>query len=313
VATDELSDGSTLAPSCRCRRLITLAGAVPATNVRTDRCLGRRRPRGILSGLNTGASLLASAATDIHPMDLDTQRRFYDEAHLHNELRFPMQDYPEFVRRLKIAPDARVDVLDVCSGQGFFFEALNRLVPTATMTGVDFSSTARAKAASRVPAARFVDVDVETFNLETQFDYIVNLGSLEHLLHPDLCIQQMARHLRPSGKALILVPNSYYLGTVFKVMRYGESDDQEDQLIVNMRLRREWERLLDENGLEVMGVEAYNGDHHIAWYFRREDPRVPGPFEASWRAVLDTFIKPFIPLDLCHCFIFTCRRSPSFE
>ncbi|MEX1018676.1 MAG: class I SAM-dependent methyltransferase, partial [Litorilinea sp.] len=89
------------------------------------------------------------------------------------------------------------------------------------------------------------------------FDYVVNLGSLEHFLDPALAVQEMARVLKPGGKAALLVPNSHHLRALYNVWKYGDiiSDLQEYERFAT---RGEWERLLAANGLPVISAHKYD-------------------------------------------------------
>ena len=66
-------------------------------------------------------------------------------------------------------------------------------------------------------------------------------------------------------------------------------------------------------GHAVQAAEAslrgYNGEHHIAWYFQRPDGTITDR-ERHWRSILNTFVKPIIPLNLSQCFVYFLRRQP---
>jgi len=70
----------------------------------------------------------------------------------------------------------------------------------------------------------------------------------------------------------------------------------------------EWKSLFLEGGLDVLGVQGYNGEDHIAWYFERKNGQAPEA-EQHWRILLDTFVKPLIPLNLSQCFVIFLKRQ----
>jgi hypothetical protein len=119
----------------------------------------------------------------------------------------------------------------------------------------------------------------------------------------------MRRIMRPTGKAMVIVPNAYYLGTVWRVMAYGEADDQGQEGVTDFRTINDWTAMMKTAGFDITGLRGYNGEHHIAWYFKRPDGVITDR-ERSWRAFLNTFVKPAIPLNLSQCFVYFLRRQP---
>jgi SAM-dependent methyltransferase len=242
----------------------------------------------------------------------DTARQeAYDRLHRDAELRFPLEDYPTFVDWLAVPDRGRgFTLVDIACGQGFFLAEAARLLPELTLHGVDFSSVALGKARSRVSSAAFHQSPAEQLPLpDASVDYCVNLGSLEHFADPMAALADMRRVMRPSAKAMVIVPNAYYLGTVWRVMTYGDADDQGQPEVTDFRTVNAWSMIIKDAGFDVTGVRGYNGEHHIAWYFHRPDGVITER-ERQWRAILNTFLKPLIPLNLSQCFVFFLRRQP---
>jgi SAM-dependent methyltransferase len=242
----------------------------------------------------------------------EEQRRqqAYNELHRHDELRFPKEDYPAFCDWLNIPRGgAGLRLLDIACGQGFFLEAAAVAAPELQLSGVDFSSVALELAARRAPRAELqLGSAYELPYLDEQFDYCVNLGSMEHFDAPERAVGEMARVLKPTGKAMVIVPNQYYLGSIWRALAYGESEEQGQEGLTHFRTTQEWKRLFLENGLDVLGIQGYNGEDHIAWYFKRPDGRLTDA-ERQWRLMLNTFVKPLIPLNLSQCFVVFLRRQ----
>jgi SAM-dependent methyltransferase len=244
-------------------------------------------------------------------VDESDREGLYDRLHEEAELRFPLEDYPTFHRWLDVPGDGSgLTLLDIACGQGFYLAAAAAASPALTLHGLDFSQVALDKAGARARRVTWHKGSAEGLPFEEAvFDYCVNLGSLEHFEDPLPALVEMRRVLKPDGKALVIVPNAYYLGTVWRVMAYGDADDQGQEGVTTFRTINEWTGVMREAGFDVTGIRGYNGEHHIAWYFQRPDGRITDR-ERSWRAVLDTFVKPLIPLNLSQCFVYTLRRQP---
>jgi len=243
-------------------------------------------------------------------MASDTREATYDRLHREAELRFPLEDYPIFHQWLDIPNQGRgLALVDIACGQGFFLSEAQRLSPELQLHGVDFSQVGLDKAAARVRATWHKAAAESLPFADASVDYCVNLGSLEHFANPVAALVEMRRIMRPTGKAMVIVPNAYYLGTVWRVMAYGEADDQGQEGVTDFRTINDWTAMMKTAGFDITGLRGYNGEHHIAWYFKRPDGVITDR-ERSWRAFLNTFVKPAIPLNLSQCFVYFLRRQP---
>jgi len=240
------------------------------------------------------------------------RQSIYDALHLEDELRFPVEDYPDFFDWLNVPEDARgMRLLDIACGQGFFLAAAERANTTLELHGVDFSTVALNFARTKLSRTELHQDSVYAMPFEEEtFDYIVNLGSLEHFDQPERALSELHRVLKPTGKAMIIVPNQYYVGSIWKALAYGEPEDQGQDGVTTFRTINQWRRLFLTSQLDVLGVDGYNGVDHIAWYFRRKNGVITDQ-ERSWRLILDVFVKPWIPLNLAQCFVFYLRRQPT--
>jgi ubiquinone/menaquinone biosynthesis C-methylase UbiE len=235
----------------------------------------------------------------------------YNTLHRTDPLRFPLEDYPIFYSWLNIPGDGKgLRLLDIACGQGFFLEAVEKGGSKLEVHGVDFSKIAIEKARERVRSAKVQLGSAYALPYpDKYFDYCVNLGSLEHFDLPENALQEIHRVLHPAGKTMVIVPNQYYLGTIWKVLAYGEGEDQGQEGITHFRTINSWTSLFLRNKLDVVGVRGYNGEDHIAWYFKRQEGKITEE-EILWRTILNTFVKPWIPLNLSQCFVFFLRRQP---
>jgi len=245
------------------------------------------------------------------PMTDKRMQAAYDSLHQESDLRFPLQDYPHFFDWLNLPCDsASLSLLDIACGQGFFLEAAEQRTQHVRLEGVDFSSVGLAKARARLTRSHLVAGSAYDLPYPSEtFDYVVNLGSLEHFTDPTAGLKEMGRVLKMNGKGLVIVPNRYYLGNLWRVYAYGEEDDQGQEGLCQFNTVRGWERHIKAAGLDPVCVRGYNGEDHIAWYFKRRSGTVAPP-ELMYRELLDTFVKPAIPLNLSQCFAFFVRRQP---
>ena len=180
-------------------------------------------------------------------------------------------------------------LLDIaCGGGHLLAEAENAGLHTV---GVDISKVALQIAKEKAQRSRIICGDGEALPFRDEFfDYAINLGSLEHFIDPQLALREMARVLKRDGVALILLPNSYFLMTVWNVLRNGDPGRTTDQAIDRLATREEWRNLIEENGLRVRKI----------WKYNYKSPKASLKYK---------IIRPFIPLNLSYCFLFSCVRA----
>ena len=109
--------------------------------------------------------------------------------------------------------------LDAGCGDGRFLAALSALGPVPSrVVGVDIADSILATARQAVHAAG-VDAELVRGNLERlplgdgEFDLVVSIQVLEHLLDPAAGVRELARVLRPGGTLLLSTDNRRSLVT----------------------------------------------------------------------------------------------------
>lgn len=195
-------------------------------------------------------------------------------------------------------------LLDISCGEG-------TLVCRASARGVEAYGIDLAEAAVRIAYREGLATGKSSFAVaagehlpyaDASFDYVTNIGSLEHFVDVVAGVREMARVLRPNGIALVLVPNLFsLLHNVYEVWRKGRVVD-DGQPLQRYATRHDWEQLLSTNGLAVSRTIKYEREwprsrSDLVWYLRHP------------KALVRLMFSPFVPLNLANCFVFLCCRG----
>ncbi|MDO8750289.1 MAG: class I SAM-dependent methyltransferase [Dehalococcoidia bacterium] len=117
-------------------------------------------------------------------------------------------------RNLDALPTDRV--LEVGCGAGNIIEGID-----ARIVGVDLSSHLLSKAKKRLPSGtvELVRADGEAVPFQDHsFDRVICSEVLEHVLHPENVIAEIARLLKPGGTAVITIPNEAKIDMAKRLM-----------------------------------------------------------------------------------------------
>lgn len=186
-------------------------------------------------------------------------------------------------------------LLDVACGDGSFLAvAVQRGLEAH---GIDLSAVAIGNARANVPKAKFLVGDGQDLSYDdSSFDVVTCLGSLEHFPSPERGAAEIARVLRPNGRAVVYVPNLFFLGHVWFGLRYGvQPSEGGQQFSETFRSSQGWAELLEESGLRVLRWEVWNKIH--------ETEKVGRLTMFLW----NTFER-FLPRNGGYCFAFVCEK-----
>lgn len=218
-----------------------------------------------------------TSSDPVDPHSLRSQADAYDSLYRKS----PFEDRPALYEWVVGLAGVRVGdaVLDIGCGIG------GGLVATANAGGapfgVDLSQEALHRARARVRTAHLCQGDGARLPFPSkQFRTVLNLGNLEHFLNLAGGITEMRRVLTDDGRAWILLPNLFYSGAVWRVIRTGYGPDHH-QPIDRFATRREWKELLESHGLEVVRSWPYHKGKwwkrllpsNLAWHFLYETRR----------------------------------------
>jgi len=188
-------------------------------------------------------------------------------------------------------------LLDVGCGSGGWLRAAS--ASGAHVTGVDLSEVALAVCRQSLPDAALCCSPAEHLPfVDSQFDFISCLGSLEHFLNPEVALKEMIRVAKPSARFLILVPNSGFL-----LRRLGLYSGTE-QIAVREAIRclQGWQELFESVG---MMIDERWKDLHVlsaSWMIR-------GPWHLWPARVAQALLLPLWPLAWQYQVYHLCRLS----
>ncbi|MBE7532908.1 MAG: class I SAM-dependent methyltransferase [Chloroflexi bacterium] len=133
------------------------------------------------------------------------------------------------------------------------------------------------------------------------FTVVSNIGSIEHYTDMHTAVSEMTRVLKPGGRAVVLLPNTFSLmHNIWVAWRHGRTNI-DNQPIQRYAARREWQQLLESKGLVVEKTIKYE----------IEKPRTRADFVSYLRhpkRMFKLIMTPFIPLNLAFCFVFFCYK-----
>ncbi len=219
-------------------------------------------------------------------MNIKQLKDSYDEIYKKIPLRESEEHY-KWVTSV-LAPERDKLLLDIACGGGYFLAEAEKT--GLNSFGLDLSKVALLIAKKNTSQSKLICGDGEALPFKNDFfDYIINLGSLEHFLNPGIGLREMHRILKKDGKAIILLPNSYFLMTIWNIIRKGDTMRETKQKMDRWATKAEWVELIEGNGLKVNKILKYN-------------------YKSSNTPLKYKILRPFIPLNLSYCFLFVCRK-----
>lgn len=212
--------------------------------------------------------------------------------------------YNWMYEQLQLEPGQRY--LDVSCGRGELVHDAQKQGINAF--GLDLSESALHLGRRQLGARQLVTGNAQTLPYAGEtFDVISNIGSLEHYVDMPQAIREMQRVLKPGGRAVVLLPNTFSLfPNIWIALRQGRTSIDPYQPIQRYAARREWQELLEKNGLEVHKTIKYERVPPRSWAEVRTLLRHP-------KELLRTLVAPFIPLNVAFCFVFICTASARYE
>ncbi|HEV7528646.1 MAG TPA: class I SAM-dependent methyltransferase [Solirubrobacteraceae bacterium] len=134
-------------------------------------------------------------------------------------------------------------IADVGCSTGYLLEDIRGAYPDAQLIGIDLLAGGLRKAHELVPDARLLHADACSLPLaDASVDGVVSANLLEHIADDRRALREMARVLKPAGRAVVVVPAG------------PSTFDYYDRFLGHQRryARRELARKGREAGLEVV-------------------------------------------------------------
>lgn len=186
-------------------------------------------------------------------------------------------------------------LLDVACGSGPLLKCAE---PEIQGYGVDLSERAVYFAQRRTSDAQFCIADMQHLPYRNSvFDFVTNIGGLEHVPDMKLALREMARVCADGGRLCIVVPNiNFFWYKVSPLEGTKQSAIKEHLLTLD-----EWRVLIRNAGLSILRIEADPGP----------DIRTDFGLRAFFRGVLRRAALEFtalLPITLTYQFMFICGK-----
>lgn len=213
-------------------------------------------------------------------------REIYDRIYKKSPIQESEEHYRWVFNVLKTAKDERI--LDIACGGGYLLKEAEK--QGIDSVGVDISLEALGLVKRDSFKTKVICGDAEALPFQGEsFDVTTNLGSLEHFIDPVKGLHEMHRVLKKRGRAAFLLPNSYFILTVWNVLKTGTTGRITAQEIDRWATKEEWKSLLENNGFKIEKVLKYN-------------------YKSAKAPVKYRMLRPFIPLNLSYCFLYLCSK-----
>jgi len=176
-------------------------------------------------------------------------------------------------------------VLDIGCGVGDVCELLFK--HKFNVYGVDISEEAIKLAQKKVPQGQFSQINNDSAlpYPGSFFDTITCLGVLEHVLNPEILLQECKRALKISGIAIFVVPNS--------LSPYFLFSSGTGQIYEKPRTHAEWRDLLYSNGFNIIKTSKDPGPTMVKSY----------PLRKKAKLLIHRFLN-LLPTNYIYQFIF---------
>jgi len=226
-------------------------------------------------------------------------KKFYDK-HLTKHTPRKSSSHYQWILKL-MHPKPSAFFLDVACGAGFMVDEAKKAGLRAY--GIDASPVAIELARKNAPDTHLLIGDGENLPWPNDyFDYVTSLGSLEHYLHPEIGIREIRRVLKADGLSCIMLPNSFSLKDIFRVIIRGGLDIGEQDFVERAGTKNEWVELIEKNGFRIIKSYKFNEAHSL---FEKDTLKIK-----SLRKFTKSFFRNLVcPFNLAEHFVFLAVKK----
>lgn len=155
----------------------------------------------------------------------------------------PAEECNKHLDALGVPNDKSKLLLDIGCGAGHFLAEASKRV---RCIGIDISAQVLAYAKHRLEwsGAKLAQANIESLKGDTKFDYIVSIGSLEHVLDIGKALDSIRKLLAPNGKWYFFCPN----------LNWKHNDQPNERALSNVG----WITLFQDHGLGTENFKIWN-------------------------------------------------------
>jgi ubiquinone/menaquinone biosynthesis C-methylase UbiE len=225
-------------------------------------------------------------------------KQFYEQVYKSGDIRDNIRQYRRIFSLIKLYPDMRL--LDIGCGCGYLsYTAKSEQID---IYGMDISFNALSKGKQNFPFLKVCVANGENVPFKDEsFDVVFCLGALEHFLQPEIGIEEIKRVLKKEGFSIMVLPNSFSLKNISRVLFKGDVEEQWQIQEKNLT-KEQWRELIEANGLKVKSVYKYNKYPELF----REGTYKMKSLKKYFRNLL---MSIFCPLNFSWQFIFVCSKN----
>lgn len=224
-------------------------------------------------------------------------KSYYEDRYVPEDMgpsRRSFHTYQVFLDWLDVKPETKL--LDVACGVGPLLQCAGMQI---NGWGTDLSERALTVAHQLVPFAYFGLGDMQRMAFaDGCFDYVTNIGGLEHVPNMQAALNEMARVCASNGRLCIVVPNINFFW--YKVLR--REGTQQRVMEEHLLTLTEWEALIQNAGLKVIRLEVDPGP----------DIRVDLGIKMFIRGIVRRIalaITRLMPVISTYQFVFICEKD----
>lgn len=103
-------------------------------------------------------------------------------------------------------------ILDVGCASGYMTNEISKIMPQATLTGVDVYSKSLAFGKKVYPQIKFIKADAHQLPFVTSsFDLVICYEVIEHVVNPNIVLKELKRVVKKNGQVIVAMDSGNWL------------------------------------------------------------------------------------------------------